>query len=377
MISSSNAATAWWQSVRSSQQLDGFTIAGKKATAWLSEETEDRGWDQFLQENPAGQFQQSTIWAQAKAAENWSCARVLIGGEDRLMGGFQLLWRASRFGRIGYVSKGPVLEPLEARADTEILERYAVVLLKDVARRKKLRAVIVQPPDFCEAMSGSLRNAGLLPGGRMGVNDATWMVDVSDGFAAVERRMDRAFRKTLDRAERGNLRVREGGRADLPGFWELMLASCRRQGVEPNPSELRHLLALWDAAHPRGAVRLHVVEKDGEPIAEQLDLLFGKTVTLWKKGWSGAEKRLSPNDVCVYECIRWASEAGYSWCDFTSFDRKMAEAMLAGQTLTEEQKQSRYVNFFRTGGRPVLLPKAQVWVPNRILRAGYRWRYSG
>jgi CelD/BcsL family acetyltransferase involved in cellulose biosynthesis len=376
VISRSDTETAWWESAGAYRLFDEATVAGKKAAAWMSEEAEDELWDQFLQQIPMGQFHQSSMWARAKASENWSCARVVIGGEGRLRGGFQLLWRSSRFGRIGYVSKGPVLEHLEKRGEADSLERYAISLLKEVARRKKLRALIVQPPDFCDEMSESLRLAGLAPGVPMGVNDATWLVDVSDGFEAVARRMDRAFRKCLDRAQRGNLRVREGERSDLASFWELMLSSCRRQNTHPNPSELRHLLALWDAAHPQGAIRLHVVECDGEPVAGQLDVLFGKTVTFWKKGWNGAEKRLSPNDVCMYEGIRWASQAGYSRVDFASFDRKMAEAMIAGQTLTEEQTQSRYVNFFRTGGRPMLLPRAQVWVPNWILRAGYGWRYG-
>jgi hypothetical protein len=300
----------------------------------------------------------------------------LIGGEDQLLGGFQVLWRSTRFGRIGYLSKGPVLKPLESRADADLLEQYAISLLKEVARQKKLRAVIVQSLDFCDEMSEPLRLAGLLSCTSAGVNDATWIVDVSDGFAAVERRMDRAFRKCLDRAERGNLRVMEGERSDLASFYEMMLASCRRQNVAPNPSDLRHLLALWDAAHPRGAIRLYVVECEGESVAGQLGVLFGKTVTLSKKGWTGAEKRLSPNDVCVYAGIRWASQAGYARCDFASFDRTMAISILGGHQLTAEQAQSRYVNFFRTGGQPLLLPRAEVFLPNRFLRAGYRLRYG-
>jgi hypothetical protein len=118
------------------------------------------------------------------------------------------------------------------------------------------------------------------------------------------------------------------------------------------------------------------VEGEEGPVAGQLDVLFGKTVTFWKKGWNGAHRKLSPNDVCMYEGIRWASQAGYARVDYASFDRTMAEAMLNGRELTAEQPQSRYVNFFRTGGRPMLLPRAQVWLGNRVLRAGYRWRYG-
>jgi len=364
---------AWWERGEGYAQFDEAMVAGTKATAWMSEEAEDQGWDGFLERNPAGQFHQSSMWARAKASEGWSCVRVVIGRDGGLLGGFQLLWRSSRFGRIGYLSKGPVLERVEDRGKAELLERYAITLLKLLARRKKLRAVIVQPPDICEEMSEGLRGAGLLAGTRAGVNDATWIVDVGDGFEAVRGRMDRAFRKCVERAERGNLRIRDGERADVAGLWELMLESCRRQNTEPNPAELRHLLALWDAAHPRGAIRLHVVEDEGGPVAGQLDVCFGKTVTFWKKGWNGEHRKLSPNDVCMYDGIRWACQAGYARVDYASFDRKMAEAMIAGQTLTEEQTGSRYVNFFRTGGRAVLLPRAQVWVGNPVLRMGYRW----
>ena len=182
MISCSDTESAWWEPGGAYRQFAEGTVAARKAATWISEEAEDEGWDRFLERNPAGQFHQSSIWARAKASEGWSSVRVVIGGEGGVMGGFQLLWRSSRFGRIGYVSKGPVLESLESRADAQLLEGYAAGLLKEVARRKKLRAVIVQPPDFCEAMSGSLRDAGWLPGTPMGVNDATWIVDVSDGF---------------------------------------------------------------------------------------------------------------------------------------------------------------------------------------------------
>jgi hypothetical protein len=182
VIPRSEIETAWWGSVGAYRQFDERTVAGQKVTAWMSEEDEDESWDEFLQQIPVGQFHQSSMWARAKASEGWSCIRVLMAGECGLMGGFQLLWRSTRLGRIGYVSKGPVLKPLENRVDADLVERHAISLLKDTARRKRIRALIVQPPDFCNEMSGSLRDADLLPGVQMGVNDATWIVDVSDGW---------------------------------------------------------------------------------------------------------------------------------------------------------------------------------------------------
>jgi lipid II:glycine glycyltransferase (peptidoglycan interpeptide bridge formation enzyme) len=77
-------------------------------TAWISSEQEDRQWDMFLQENPSGQFQQSTFWAKTKSVNGWRPIRVVLTRGERIAGGFQLLLRPSRWGEIGYVSKGPV-----------------------------------------------------------------------------------------------------------------------------------------------------------------------------------------------------------------------------------------------------------------------------
>ena len=73
------------------------------------EDVQAAAWDEFLGSSPRGQFQQSTGWAQVKAREGWSAVREYLDPTAPRSGGFQLLWKKSRLGRVGYVSKGPVL----------------------------------------------------------------------------------------------------------------------------------------------------------------------------------------------------------------------------------------------------------------------------
>ena len=101
-----------------------------------------KAWDEFLASSPRGQFQQSSGWAQVKAGEGWSAFREYLDPADPSSGGFQLLWKQSRFARIGYVSKGPVLPQETAEAVNAALEK----IVKS-ARRLRLSAVVVQPPD--------------------------------------------------------------------------------------------------------------------------------------------------------------------------------------------------------------------------------------
>jgi CelD/BcsL family acetyltransferase involved in cellulose biosynthesis len=349
------------------ERMDRRTLAGGVAVAWTSREAEHTCWDEFLQDTPLGQFQQSTIWARAKRAGDWETLRVLVTIEDEIVAGFQILWQSSWRGRMGYVSKGPVVLPGYSG-----LAEYAAALLQNIAGKENFRALVVQPPDRCVQTSGTLASSGFMPNLLTTVNDATWTIDLRGGFEAVDRRMaGEARRKTRQAVNRG-LTIREGGRQDIETFFELMLSTCRRQGVAPNPPDVNHLFALWDAAHPAGCIRLFFAEYDGKPLTGYLDIAFGKTLTQWKKGWTSTESQRNPNDLITYEALQCASERGFLFYDFSAFDRQMGIAMLNGESLTAEQERSRYMFFTRFGGSPRLLPEARVYFPNPLIRSAYR-----
>ena len=84
-------------------------INGRLAAAWSSAELEDSNWDDFLEATPLGHFQQSSLWARAKDIDGWRPLRTILTLDGQIAGGFQILTRHTRFGLIGYVSKGPVL----------------------------------------------------------------------------------------------------------------------------------------------------------------------------------------------------------------------------------------------------------------------------
>src|ERR1019366_682020 len=154
------------------EKLDQSTLGDRVVAAWISRGREDTYWDTFLQETPLGQFQQSTIWAQAKDTEGWKPLRVVLTVDGEIVGGFQILWRGSWRGRSGYVSKGPVVLP-----DYPGLAEYATELLLKLARRERLRALVVQPPDLCKQLSARLAGNGFELDMLAKVNDVTWIID--------------------------------------------------------------------------------------------------------------------------------------------------------------------------------------------------------
>ena len=353
------------------ETIEQINLAEGTAVASISREVEDNCWDKFLQETPLGQFQQSTIWARAKATEGWRVVRLVLTLDKETVGGFQILWRPSWRGRIAYVSKGPVLLPGHPG-----LAQEATELLRRLARRERFTVLVVQPPDLCKQFSATLAAGGFELNALGGVNETTWIIDLREGFAAVVRGMSTETRRRARLAENRGLKIREGGREDIQTFFDLMLLTCRRQRVMPNPSNIQTFIALWDAARPAGQIRLTFAEWEGKPLAGELDICFGQTVTSWKKGWSSSEAQRFPNDLLVYKSLEWAAASGFQCFDFVAFDRAMALAILNAKSLTPEQLKSRYIFIARMGGIPLLLPETRLYFSSRIFRLSYRMLFK-
>ncbi len=346
---------------------------GERITAWLSFEPRDPAWDRFLELTPLGQFQQASFWAAAKAAQGWAPLRVVITADGVIVAGFQILVRSALGGRVcvGYVSKGPVVAP-----GRKWTAQFTIETLQTVIRQQGLAAVVVQPPDLCRQIPEALAARGFLPDFLMSVNDATWLIDLDNDAEPFDAAISRTTRRGVRRAIAAGIVIRHGGEADLEDFFALMRGTCRRQHVNPSPSRLAHLRALWDAASPSGNIRLYLAEAQGRTIAGLLVILFGATATLWKIGAAPPGSELKPNDWLICQAVQWAREHGCRRCDFAAFDRSMALSLLSGAPLSEQQKRSRYLFLTRFGGRPSLLPMAQIYFTNPVLRAAYRFRFQ-
>jgi hypothetical protein len=342
-------------------------VGGEVGAAWQGTDIEDEAWDVFLQRTPLGEYVQSSIWARAKSVDGWKCHRVLLTVNQEILGGFQLLWRSSRFGKIGYVSRGPV-----AKTEDEEITRALVDLMKKTSHHVGLRAMIVQPPGRSQSIEPLLSKAKFCPNGFLGIVTANLMVDVSDGWQTVEGRMRRTTRQQVRKAIRNGISIREGGEKDLGIFFDLMLQTCKRQRVRANPSSLDVLTALMRASEGREICRLTLAEYQGRSISGLFCIAFGEGVTLWKKGSLPEFLHLHPVEALYQDAMLWAHSKKYRYCDFAALDRRIAEALIKGATLSSEQRKGRDIFNLGFGGNAVLLPEAYLYFPNPLLAWGYR-----
>lgn len=335
---------------------------------WHSPGSSDASWDEFLMTTSLGQFQQSSMWAQVKEIERWECLRVVATIKDQIFGGFQILSRNTPLGRIGYVSKGPVVVP-----ETQDLAELLVVQMRDQARKNKIIALIVQPPDDSQITSDILAHHHFIQSNPMGVIETTLLVDVSNGTEALDRGMSRkdTIRKVRV-AKQNGVTVREGTEEDIDLFFNLMSATCKRQGVKPNPPTEKALRQLWLTFSKRNCLRVTFAEYNHEVIAGSLNIVFGKKVNLWKKGWNYKYPDQHPNDLLHYETLHWACSNKFNHCDVIAFDRDIADAMQNGKPLSNVQKKSPNIFHLRFGGVPKLLQPARIWIANSLIRLSYK-----
>lgn len=343
-------------------------LNGRSAKAYLSRELADPVWDDFLQRTSQGHFQQSSLWAQAKSIEGWRPSRVIVKIDGEIAGGFQILWRRSRLGNIGYIYKGPVCPKDDSEAAV-----FLVRLINWAARMERLSALIVQPPDETTIGSGVFAQHRFLPNHIKGVISATLVMDVSRGIDVIKREMRKTTLLEIKMAQARGITVREGGDKEIGVFFKLMLATCQRQRTRPAPATEAALRQVWKAFNPQGKIRLFLAGFEGRPVAAVLCLCFGNRVTLWKKGWSGEQSLRKPSQLVMFEAMQWSHANGYRLFDCAGMDRGIAESLLRGEPLSEVQKQSRHFFLLGFGGEPVLLPESKVLIRNPFVSLVYRF----
>ena len=340
--------------------LDKFSIS-------VSESVEDPMWDHFLEGTHLGQYQQSSRWARYKVSEGWNPLRYIYSAQEEVIGGLQILCKGTRFGRVGYIPKGPVFPDSGMKTIEHVVGR-----LVHLVRENNFSALIVQPPDECIQFPDILKKNGFLNGKSLGVIDSTLLIPTSRDFTEIEEGMTRYTRKAIRQSRKRGVSIREGNEQDLVTFFDLMANSSMRQGARaPNPSNVILFGKLWESFHQDGHCRLTIAEHEGTVLAGLFCLIYGDRLTLWKKGWSGRDPGLKPNAILYAEAISWAHRNGFAWCDFAGLSRDIAEHLTAGKPLTKAQTQSRDMFNIRFGGIPKLLPEAAIYIKSKVMRHAY------
>lgn len=332
----------------------------------ISRDADDREWDDFVEFEASGQFEQTSRWAQVKREAGWEPLRILVYRDGNIVAGTQiLLRRAPLIGALGYLPKGPVIQN-----DHPSLALRMMNEIKGVLQVKRIRFLIAQPPNNGSDIEAYLSEAGFKKDSLFGVISATTAIDLTQTYEAILSRMTRNFRYNFRFAERNGVIIRDGKREEIGLFFNLMLETCRRQRVDPNPSTESFIQKLWDVFSPHGNIRFFLAEYHGEIVSGLICIPFGKVFNAWKMGWSGKYENSRAVHLLHWKAIQSAKDNGYHSYDFMGINRSLAETILGGNHF---YKVAKGANLFKLsfGGEVRLLPEACYYFKSPLLRLLY------
>lgn len=339
--------------------------SGRHPEFQICSQSRDDAWDSFLRSQPHGLHQQSASWGGYKRQAGWEPIRIKWVDDGVLKGGIQILTRrVPGLGAMAYASRGPVLMSSDSSVSRALVGRIVAL-----AEEQRWRYLSIQPPMGGFGFVSSLSAGGFCQSPFEVAPTATVVVDVSQEPEALMAQMRSGTRRSIRKALKSALRVREATRDDLPCVHALLGATARRQGF--SAQSLISLERLWDAFAESGPLVILIAERDGEPVACELDIPFGDTLISKRCGWSGDFGKEHPTELLVWEGMQWARHHGFKHYEIEGIDAAIAAAICRKSPLPRNAERSPHWFKLGFGGHVRTAPRNH----DRIMIPGIDWMH--
>jgi len=337
----------------------------------VSSSQEDPEWDQFVIDGPNPHHEQTALWGKLQTLRGWRSFRVMMHQANTLVGGAQILERpVGRIGKVGYLSRGPLMVP-----DDAALRRSLLSAIRRAAQQRHLTYLAVTLPypsrftaSDLDTSGFSVRHEWLPPSTTMG---STIALDLTQDLEAIQAQMRSSTRHNIRQGQRRGATVREGGAKDVDTFNRLLVSLCERRGVRPNIPQGDFPRELWKTFAPGGYLKLFLAERNSEVLSAFMVFAMGHWARGWRVGWSGRCPEARPNELMWWEAIKWAKANGCRFFDFVGFDTRNARAILEDRAIPDAERCGMSDFKLGFGGRVMLLHPGYCYFGNPFVRLLY------
>jgi hypothetical protein len=333
------------------------------------------GWNEFVLECEPSHFEQTSWWGQVEATDGWSPRYAVIWRNGLIQGGaLVLVRRMRRLGWVGYCTRGPLW-----RRDACDQARLLIELrtaLTGLARKERLRLLVVTPPYEGDAVFASLQEGGFLLHPHVvppsGLSQGTITVDLKRAPAEIEQRFRRTTRQEVARGRRKGVVISQGGAGDIASFWDLHLALCRRRQVASNVPGAGYVLRAWEELDRQGYARLYKAHVGGSLVCSLICFTVGTWCYAWRIGWSGEHADCFPTKVMYAHVMQQAAQEGLQYFDFMGVDWQDVIALEHGDTSYVSPTLGVTIFKLGFGGMPRKIAPTLDWFPNAAMRLSMR-----
>lgn len=266
-------------------------------------------WDAYVEASETAFPLQLSAWAEAKAATGWRALRVVADAGSGPIGG-QLLIRRLGPGpfALGYLPRGPVAR----RFDGPSVEAFTAAL-RTVARKERLTHVTADPGLEGTGHHAIMAAAGWRPSAPLQPT-TTQLIDLARSETELWSDVYKSSRRYANGARKAGCSVREGGEAELPAFYDILVETAQRSGFFP-----RALSAYRDVYRAFARVgRAHLLIgylPDGRAVSSKMILVSGGRASQLYGGLSDAGAEARAGHFFEWEAIIRSKAAGAAMFD--------------------------------------------------------------
>jgi peptidoglycan pentaglycine glycine transferase (the first glycine) len=321
-------------------------------------------WDAFVSSWSHFGLLQGSGWGDFKGRSGWKVFRIAVEVAGELVAGAQMLVRPLPLGvaSLAYIPRGPLVD----WGEPEVVEALLRGLHR-VARQRRAIALKIEPPlPQTPAAIARLTSHGFRRSRFDNQPQATLINDLTPDLDSILADMSSTTRYNLRYSERKGVTVREGSRDDLPIAYELLRSTAGRGEFPVRP--LDYYATQWEVFAPAGRLKLFLAMYEGQAIAMSVPAAFGDRAASLHSGSSDTYRKLKPNDLLAWSCLRWAKEQGCRTYDFWGIPDEAGEMLLRGETVPEGRRGGLWgVYYFKRGfgGSPCLYVGAYDFVYSR------------
>ena len=267
-------------------------------------------YDEFIKSHKHGHFMQSLPWARFKSPQK-SFALLCEDEAGNITGAMLLFVQKER--RTGktflYSPRGPVCDREDGTALTELLSG-ARALAEEIGAYK-----LTLDPDITEkdeVWLSAFRNLGARVGENARDNGilqpfAVYRIDVDKTDDELMSSYHSKARYSVRTSIKSGATCRIGDRDDIPTFVRLLENTAEKDGFTARNE--KYFYDMYDALG-EDAIKIFIVEYEGEAIAGSVLLRYGKKTWHMYAGSSSEHKDVLPSFLMQWEMQRWSRDVG-------------------------------------------------------------------
>jgi lipid II:glycine glycyltransferase (peptidoglycan interpeptide bridge formation enzyme) len=298
----------------------------------ISHETATR-WNAFVAQWPDFELMQSYEWGQFKQALGWEVVCLAVEQGGQIVAGAQMLIKPLplTLTSIAYVPRGPLLNWAD-----EAVAHALLAALHAAARRRRAISLKIEPAvHYSPEMEQRLTSHGFRRSPINNQPQSTMLIDLSPDTDAILASFRSTTRYNIRYSARKGIIVRRANGADLDTLYQVLSYTAERAGFSIRSRE--YYRREWDTLAPHGAIQLFLAQYGDQVLAARMPAAFGGKGATLHSGSFDLHRELKPNDLLMWESIKWAKARGCTTYDVWGIPDEIGAHLNLGHPLPQDQ----------------------------------------